>query len=93
MLSTEYGATLLQLQYSVAVLSLIIGIATFFSVKYWASLVTNRALFVKLQYINIFYLCILCIITIWTTIAMFLTFKDVDWSQVNYGCCGHVILH
>ena len=83
MLSTEYGATLLELQFWVAVPSLIIGIVTFFAVKYWASLVTNRELFVKLQYINIFYLAILFVITLWCTVVLFLTFKDVDWEEVS----------
>lgn len=83
LLSIEYGATLVALQYCVSIPSVILGTTTFFAVKYWASLVTNRELFIKLQYINLFYLCILFIITVWCTIAFFLIFKDVDWQGVS----------
>jgi hypothetical protein len=81
--TATYGSTLLNLQYAVAFLSLIIGIPTALAVKYWGSMVTNRNLLVKLMYINLLYLFILFVIMIWCVVVLFLTFRGVNWSKAD----------
>jgi hypothetical protein len=80
---SDYGSPLINLQAAVSVLSLIIGVLTAFSVKYWSSLVTNRSLFIKLLYINIFYMCMMFFITLWCAVALFMSFRKTDWSKVS----------
>jgi hypothetical protein len=77
---SEYGGSLLSLQYSVAFSALIFGFAGILAIKYWASLVTNRELLGKILRIYQFCLVIFFTISLWCLCAIFLTFRNVKWN-------------
>jgi hypothetical protein len=52
------------------------------AIKNWASLVTNRQLFIKLMYVNLLYLVLAFAITGWFVSVFFLTFRGVKWDEV-----------
>ena len=80
--SDLYGATILSLHYATCIPAFIHGIIMMISIKNWASLVTNRQLFIKLLYVNLLYLVLAFSITGWFISVFFLTFKGVKWDEV-----------
>jgi hypothetical protein len=80
--STVGGLSLIELQYFVSLLALIVFFALMFGVYNWASLVTNKALLQKLIIILMAFGTFQAVMTIYCIITFFVSFSDVDW-EVN----------
>ena len=81
---SQYGGSLLSLQYTVAFSALTFGFAGILAIKYWASLVTNRELLGKILRIYQFFLVVFFTISLWCLCAIFLTFRNVKWNVSDF---------
>ena len=79
--SSRYGAALQPLMWLVCAPGFTMGIMSLVFLKYWASLVTNRALFLNILRIYIVAQCVEIFSIVWCIAVLFLTFQPVkDWS-------------
>jgi len=79
--NTVGGLSLIQVQYFVSFLALIIFFTLLFGLYHWASLVTNKDLLQKLVFIVLAYGAMQFIMTIYWTVTFFISFRGVDFEN------------
>ena len=76
----HYGASLLDLQYTCSIFAILFGILGILAVHHWASLVSNKELFLKLsrglQFILLFQLGF----GLWCISVLFTLFQNTEWD-------------
>ena len=81
----NYGASLLDLTYLIAICTIFLSLCSILILRYWASLCTNRKLLLEIMKIYIALFIFIFVLLLWLYIALFSTFKRItttEWTNV-----------